>query len=175
MADRISPAHRSWTMSRIRARNTTPEIMVRSLLHRMGYRFTLRRKGLPGTPDIVLPRHRAVVFVHGCFWHRHPGCRLATRPKTRKAFWGEKFARNVARDRRNQRKLREAGWRVFVVWECQVRADPRAVARRLDRLLSGTASDLMVYPIPDRIELQKAAEAKADYRVLGATRPRPRP
>ena len=98
MADPLSKEKRSWNMSRIRSRNTTPEILVRSLLHRLGFRFTLRRKELPGKPDIVLPRHRTVLFVHGCFWHRHQGCRGATTPGSNTAFWRKKFRRNVERD-----------------------------------------------------------------------------
>ena len=117
--DRISKAHRSWNMSRIRGKDTTPERLVRSALHRMGYRFRLHRKDLPGKPDIVLPKHRVVIFVHGCFWHRHPRCRYATTPKTNRTFWNAKFKANIERDRRVRRELRKLGWKVVVVWECQ--------------------------------------------------------
>jgi DNA mismatch endonuclease (patch repair protein) len=121
VVDLLSPARRSWNMSRIRGGNTKPELAVRSALHRMGYRFTvngpLNRK-LPGHPDIVLPKHRTAVFVHGCFWHRHEGCRDTTTPKTRSAWWLEKLSSNVARDQKNQLALRNAGWNVVVVWEC---------------------------------------------------------
>jgi len=103
---------------------------VRSQLHRRGFRFRLHSKTLPGTPDIVLPKYRAVVFVHGCFWHRHSGCVHATVPKTRAAFWRRKFAANVVRDARAIRLLRSAGWRVFVVWECEV--DTPSTLSRLD-------------------------------------------
>src|SRR5438552_16106730 len=116
--DRLTPEHRSWNMSRIRGRDTLPEKRVRSLLHRMGFRFSLRRKDLPGKPDIVLPARRAVVFVHGCFWHQHPGCANATMPSTRHTFWQQKLHGNVARDQRNEEALRSQGWQVLTVWEC---------------------------------------------------------
>ncbi|WP_225897128.1 very short patch repair endonuclease [Brevundimonas goettingensis] len=106
-------------MRKVRGKNTTPEIKVRSALHRAGYRFRLHRKDLPGSPDIVLPSRKAVVFVHGCFWHRHPGCRAASSPSTRADFWNAKFTRNVARDRENIQNLESLGWRVHVVWECE--------------------------------------------------------
>jgi len=121
-------------MSRIRGRDTAPERTVRSMLHRLGLRFSLRRKELPGKPDIVLPARGAVVFVHGCFWHQHVGCRHAVMPKTRETFWSEKLQRNVARDGENARALRRSGWRVVTVWECEL-ADEERVARRLGRLL----------------------------------------
>ena len=129
MADRLSPEDRSWNMSRIRSRDTVPELRVRSVLHRAGYRFRLHRKDLPGRPDIVLPKHRTVVFVHGCFWHRHPGCRFAYQPKSRVAFWQKKFDDNVARDRRNVHVLRALGWRVITVWECQTGSPGRWLPR----------------------------------------------
>ncbi len=120
MADTMTKAERSALMARIRSTNTKPEVFVRSALHRAGFRFRLHNRELPGRPDIVLPKHRTVVFVHGCFWHRH-GCSLASDPATRKAFWREKFARNVARDKRTAAALRRAGWRVLTVWECALR------------------------------------------------------
>lgn len=121
-------------MSRIRGRDTRPEKAVRSLLHRMGFRFRLHRRDLPGSPDIVLPRLRTVIFVHGCFWHRHPGCRFAYTPRTRKAFWNAKFAANRARDRRHARDLGSLGWRVVTVWECRTH-DQRRLASRLQAAL----------------------------------------
>ena len=132
MTDRLTREHRSWNMSRIRAKDTQPEKLVRSTLHRAGYRFRLHRRDLPGRPDIVLPKYRTVVFVHGCFWHRHPGCRFAYTPKSRVAFWNEKFRRNVERDCRNVRALRALGWRVITVWECQAQ-QPSIWRRRLPR------------------------------------------
>jgi DNA mismatch endonuclease, patch repair protein len=106
-------------MSRIRGKDTKPELRVRSQLHRMGYRFRLHRKDLPGRPDIVLPKYDTVIFVHGCFWHRHKGCRFAYTPKTRVEFWETKFEQNVRRDRRNEAALRKRGWRIIRIWECE--------------------------------------------------------
>ena len=128
--DRLSKERRSWNMSRIRGKDTKPERLVRSLLHRMGYRFRLHRKDLPGRPDIVLPKYRTVIFVHGCFWHRHTGCRYAYTPKSRIDFWKRKFRDNVRRDRRSCRELEATGWTVVVVWECGT-ADMDALADRL--------------------------------------------
>ena len=105
-------------MSQIRGRDTAPEKQVRSVLHRAGYRFRLHSKRLLGHPDVVLPKYRTVVFVHGCFWHRHKGCRFAYAPKSRVAFWKAKFQSNVERDRRNARELRGLGWKVVTIWEC---------------------------------------------------------
>ncbi len=105
-------------MSAIRGRDTKPEMMVRSLVHRMGYRFRLHRRNLPGKPDLVFPGRRKVIFVHGCFWHQHPGCRYATRPATRTEFWAEKLDGNRERDQRVRRRLEAQGWDVLVIWEC---------------------------------------------------------
>ena len=121
MTDIVDSGRRSEMMSRIKGRDTVPEIVVRRIAHGLGFRFRLYRKDLPGRPDLVFPRHRAVVFVHGCFWHRHDGCRYAYKPKSRVPFWTEKFRRNVARDQRNEAALRALGWRVFVIWECETR------------------------------------------------------
>ena len=118
--DRLSPQRRSWNMSRIRGRDTKPELVVRSFLHRRGLRFRLHRAGLPGRPDIVLASSRTAVFVHGCFWHRHTRCRFAYTPKSNLAVWEDKFAKNVERDKRALRTLRSQGWRAVVVWACQV-------------------------------------------------------
>ena len=121
-------------MSRIKGRDTAPERAVRSLLHNMGHRFRIHRKDLPGTPDIVLPRYRVAIFVHGCFWHRHPGCRYAYTPKSRTTFWQNKFSENVARDEKKAAMLREAGWDVHTVWECELR-EPDALRERISRIL----------------------------------------
>lgn len=123
-------------MARVRSSDTRPERRVRSLLHRLGYRFRLHRRDLPGTPDIVLPKHETVVFVHGCFWHRHPGCKRATTPKKNREAWERKFARNVKRDRRAHDKLTALGWKVVTVWECELR-DEEALAERLRSALPG--------------------------------------
>lgn len=129
---------RSWNMSRIRSGNTSPEREVRSLLHRMGYRFRLRPRNLPGSPDIVLPRFAAAILVHGCFWHRHEGCQLTTTPRTNSDFWDEKFQRNVERDKRVELKLRTAGWNVLVVWQCEL-AEKETLAAKLGKFLDGPA------------------------------------
>lgn len=120
MPDVVDPATRSRMMRGIRGRNTKPELVVRRYLHRAGFRYRLHVKSLPGTPDIVLVRYRAVVFVHGCFWHRHPGCRFAYLPRTRDDFWRDKLDGNVQRDVRSSDALREKGWRVMVIWECEL-------------------------------------------------------
>jgi DNA mismatch endonuclease (patch repair protein) len=139
MADILTPAERSAMMSRIRSRDTKPELIVRSMLHRLGYRFRLHSKVLPGHPDIVLPRYQTVILVHGCFWHHHPGCQYAYVPKSRKSFWLAKFDANHQRDRLTLRKLRSLGWTVLIVWECELRA-PSALAARLTRLLKSPPS-----------------------------------
>jgi len=120
VTDVFSEAKRSYVMSRVSSKDTKPEKIVRSYLHRVGLRFRLHGPGLPGKPDLVLAKYRTVVFVHGCFWHRHKGCKRATTPKTRKEFWMEKFEKNKARDRRNSRQLKENGWHVIVIWACEL-------------------------------------------------------
>ncbi|ACI52395.1 DNA mismatch endonuclease Vsr [Gluconacetobacter diazotrophicus PA1 5] len=125
MADFLEPLERSRRMGRIRSQDTKPEIALRRALHRLGLRFRLGGAGLPGRPDIVLPRHRAAVFVHGCFWHRHPGCKVASTPKSNTDFWVARFDRNVARDGKVMRELQELGWNVFVIWECELSAKSR--------------------------------------------------
>ena len=120
MADRLSKEKRGWNMSRIRSKDTKPELLVRSLLHRMGYRFRLHRKDLPGCPDIVLPKYKTVIFVHGCYWHRHKGCKYAYTPKSRIEFWQKKFQGNIERDRKHQRDLKKLGWKVLIIWECEI-------------------------------------------------------
>src|SRR5210317_1903352 len=121
MVDILTPEKRSWNMSRIKGRDTKPEMKVRSFLHRAGYRFRLHRKDLPGKPDIVLPKYGTVIFVHGCFWHRHKRCKYAYEPKSRRQFWNKKFEENLHRDRKHKKALHKMGWNVIVVWECQVR------------------------------------------------------
>jgi len=133
MADILTPQERSALMSRIRGANTKPELFIRRALHGMGYRYRLHARDLPGRPDIVLRSRRTVIFVHGCFWHRHD-CGLAYVPKTRREFWQRKFAANVERDRRTREELEAGGWRVIVVWECQL-AKPSALLAHLVRKL----------------------------------------
>lgn len=120
MADIWSKKKRSEVMARIRGQDTKPEILLRSLLHRAGFRFRKNVRALPGCPDIILPKYKTVIFVHGCFWHGHSGCRDFVWPKTRKSFWREKILGNRKRDETNRKKLEKAGWRVVEVWECDV-------------------------------------------------------
>jgi DNA mismatch endonuclease, patch repair protein len=122
-------------MARISSKHTKPEIRVRRALHSRGFRFRLHRIDLPGKPDIVLPKWNLAIFVNGCFWHQHPGCTLASKPKTNTEYWGPKLLRNVKRDRRNRAALRRAGWRVAVIWECQTR-DARLFEKNIRRLCS---------------------------------------
>jgi DNA mismatch endonuclease, patch repair protein len=130
MTDKISEEHRSWNMSRIKSRNTKPEILVCSLLHRMGFRFRLHGKVskkyhpkgvLPGKPDVVLVKYKTVIFVHGCFWHMHEGCKDATIPKTRTEWWLSKLNSNVERDNKNIKELKNTGWKIIIVWECEIK------------------------------------------------------
>jgi DNA mismatch endonuclease, patch repair protein len=138
--DRLSKERRSWNMSRIRSADTGPERVVRSALHRLGYRFRLNRTDLPGKPDAVLPRYKVAVFVHGCFWHRHPGCRFAYTPKSRTDFWQAKFRANQARDKKVRRLLRALGWRYVTIWEC-LTANP-------EKLEAALRSSLLRWPQP---------------------------
>ncbi len=112
---------RSRNMSAIKSKNTKPEIKVRKVLHSMGYRFRLHSKDLPGSPDIVLPKYKTVIFVHGCFWHRHQNCKYASTPKTRQEFWNKKFNENINRDKINQENLSSKGWKIIIVWECETK------------------------------------------------------
>lgn len=129
MVDRLTAEKRSWLMSRIRGKHTGPEMITRSVAHALGLRFRLHRKDLPGRPDVVFPQHKVALFVHGCFWHRHPGCRLASMPKSRPDFWQAKFDANVARDAAAERALSDAGWRVAIIWECETRQEDVLTAR----------------------------------------------
>ncbi len=133
--DRISQEHRSWNMSRIRSKDTKPEMIVRSLLHRMGYRFRLHVKTLPAKPDIVLPKYKTIIFIHGCFWHKHSDCKEATTPKSNTAFWQTKLAKNVERDRKKKEKLKRLGWDIIVIWECEIK-------KSLDRVAATIANRL---------------------------------
>lgn len=129
-------------MSRIRGKNTGPELLLRRAVHRRGFRYRLHGTDLPGKPDLVFPKYRAVCFVHGCFWHKHAGCRFAATPSTRKEYWEKKLEGNASRDKQNRRKLLDLGWRVAVVWECALSGDRSEVtARELDRWLRGASLD----------------------------------
>lgn len=145
MADIVDAPTRSAMMAGIRGKNTKPEMLVRRFLHRSGFRFQLHRKDLPGRPDIVLPRYRTVVEVRGCFWHRHENCRFAYTPKSNRAFWEAKLNGNRERDLRNLQKLRELGWRVIEVWECEL-ADDQALVELPSLIRAG--HDLPASPLP---------------------------
>ncbi len=128
MTDFLSPTERSERMSHIRGKNTGPELVLRKFLHRHGLRYRLHAANLPGKPDLVFPRYKAVVFVHGCFWHRHPECKIATTPNSNTPFWIKKFEKNVARDALVIAALKKLGWRVFIVWECELSSLTKAEA-----------------------------------------------
>lgn len=132
--DKISPEKRSHNMAQVKGKNTKPEILVRSLLHKLGYRFRLHVRNLPGNPDIVLPRYKTVIFVHGCFWHGHKGCSRATVPATRTEFWSAKIEGNRKRDMRNLAAIEELGYRYLVIWQCEMR-DIELLAQRMTTFL----------------------------------------
>lgn len=134
--DNLSKERRSWNMGQIRSGDTAPEMSVRSVLHRMGFRFRVHVKGLPGKPDIVLSKWEHIIFVHGCFWHRHAGCKLAYTPKTRIKFWKEKFRQNRLRDETVVHELRKMGWEVSIVWECET-MDKEELVRKLEKAIKG--------------------------------------
>lgn len=140
--DKFSPAERSAIMAAVRSSNTTPERVVRSTLHRLGYRYRLHDARLPGKPDLSFPSRRIALFVHGCFWHRHPGCKRAAVPSARQDYWLAKFERNVRRDSENRLKLENRGWTVVVLWECQLRSIDwiSDVQRALDTAGASSAS-----------------------------------
>lgn len=146
MTDIVSPEIRARMMRANRRRDTKPEMLVRRHLHAAGFRFRLDVGKLPGRPDIVLARHRAAIFVHGCFWHRHEGCRFTTMPKSNTAFWSTKFSRNVERDRGNVAALRSSGWRVGIVWECGLRKSE--MASTLSDLAAWLHSDAPFLEVP---------------------------
>ncbi|MGU1284777.1 very short patch repair endonuclease [Pseudomonas aeruginosa] len=144
MTDFLSPAERSDRMSRIRGKDTQPELALRKILHKLGLRYRLHGAALPGKPDLVFPRYRTVVFVHGCFWHRHAGCNIASTPKSNTPFWLEKFEKNIARDARVAAQLEAEGWRVLVVWECELAsmAKTQATGKRLQTLIRNGPWDM---------------------------------
>lgn len=141
MVDVVSPATRSRMMSNIRSRNTKPELLVRKYLHSRGLRFRLHVKTLPGKPDIALPKYRTVIFIHGCFWHRHSGCKYASLPGSRPDFWFNKLSLNAAHDRGNADALTKSGWRVFTVWECELRKGTVRLEALYNEITQGTIDD----------------------------------
>lgn len=169
MTDTLSKQRRSLAMSKVRSGDTKPEWILRCGLHRLGFRYRLRNKRLPGRPDLMFQQYRSVVLVHGCYWHRHSGCQDASMPKSNVAFWTRKFAENVERDRRVERDLAGRGWRVMVVWECElVTRTVETVARVARWLRQGNAAAspfLYDEPVVDRTELLAVAEEKVRYRI----------
>jgi DNA mismatch endonuclease (patch repair protein) len=138
MADTRTPEQRSRIMASVRSRDTGPEKRVRSFLHRMGYRFRLHVRDLPGRPDIVLPRHQTAIFIHGCFWHGHKGCRKGGRPKSNVEFWTEKIEKNIMRDAAAIASLRALGWKVLVIWQCELRNEG-VLRNRIERFFASSA------------------------------------
>ena len=147
MADNRTEASRRALMARIGSKNTAPELVVRQLLHAMGYRFRLHRKDLPGTPDIVLPGRRKAIFVHGCFWHAH-GCRIGRPPKSKPEFWEPKLARNRARDEEKRQALLQSGWGVLTLWQCEIK-ERTALAERLRGFLGPTGKNPIDFEIAE--------------------------
>jgi len=136
MTDVFSAEKRSQIMSSIHGYDTGPELLVRSIVHHMGYRFRVHQDKLPGNPDLVMAKHRSVIFIHGCFWHGHKNCPRSRRPTSNKAFWIEKLDKNIERDRLQMRQLRRLGWKVLVIWQCEV-GDQEKIRRKLNRFLPG--------------------------------------
>lgn len=134
-ADIFSKEKRSKVMALVKSKHTKPEIMLRSALHKKGYRFRLHRKDLPGKPDIVIPKYNTVIMVNGCFWHQHTGCRKATIPKQNQKFWADKLERNVCRDIEIKTQLEKLGWKVIVVWECELKKHKEILLGNIDKIL----------------------------------------
>ena len=135
MTDHVTRAKRSQMMSLVRSKDTKPEMALRRLVHSLGYRFRLHDARLPGKPDLVFPSRHKVIFVHGCFWHRHARCRYTTSPRTRVRFWQAKFCANIERDARTRRELRKLGWKVLTIWQCQLK-NPQKLEERIDEFLA---------------------------------------
>lgn len=133
--DHVAPAKRSSIMAAVHSKNTSAEMAVRRIIHGLGYRYRLHVKTLPGQPDIVFPMRRKIIFVHGCFWHRHKDCKYASVPKSHVEFWSEKFSSNVARDNRVRAELRRMGWKILIVWQCQIK-NPERLKEQLDGFLT---------------------------------------
>ena len=140
MVDVVDKATRSRMMSGIQGKNTKPELLVRKYLHGQGLRFRLHVRYLPGKPDLVFPKHKAVVFVHGCFWHHHAGCKYATMPSTKVNFWANKLSENVARDQYQTAALEGLGWRIFIVWECELRNGQKRLKSLHSEIIKGMDS-----------------------------------
>jgi DNA mismatch endonuclease (patch repair protein) len=144
MTDNLTQKQRSHCMSKIRSKGTRPELIVRSIVHKLGFRFRLHRRDLPGIPDLVLPRHRVAIFVHGCFWHQHPGCIRSKRPKSNTAYWEKKLDGNIERDLAHLVRLQRLGWRVGIVWECET-AFQKSLNAKILRLFESRTEGLNMY------------------------------
>lgn len=171
MTDTLTRKQRSLLMAKVRSTNTQPEWVLRSALHRLGFRYRLHAKDLPGRPDLVFPRYRVAIFIHGCFWHRHPGCKDASSPKTNQLFWERKFCDNIRRDREVAEALTKEGWEVVVVWECELLQDTLPTIERVREILAKRrppAPDT-AYPVLDlsKRSLLAIAEKKSKYRAPG--------
>jgi DNA mismatch endonuclease (patch repair protein) len=152
--DKITPEQRSYTMSRIRSKDTKPEMLVRRHLHALGFRYSLHSSKLPGHPDLVLTKWHTVIFVNGCFWHRHEGCKAASTPKSNVEFWQAKFQRNVERDKHEHALLKAAGWRVIVIWECEVKSRINELQSEITENNNGRSSQK---PRPTQARRQRVA------------------
>ena len=146
MADIVNAEKRSEIMALVRAKDTKPEILLRRELHSRGIRYSLHSKMLPGKPDLVLRKHKTVIFVHGCFWHRHKKCSKSSMPSTNVEFWKKKFRRNVERDRTNTQALVEQGWRVIIVWECALMSNLNSISDQVLDLLFNSSSPVSMIP-----------------------------
>jgi DNA mismatch endonuclease, patch repair protein len=153
MTDIVDRATRSRMMSGIRGKNTKPEMIVRRGLHRLGYRFRLHDRNLPGSPDLALPKWNAVIFVHGCYWHRHTGCKYAYTPKSNTDFWKKKLGRNSERDLEHQKTLSETGWRILIVWECSLKHQDIGRSKTIEQISQWLLSSAQLDEIPKRREL----------------------
>ncbi len=138
--NRLTPEQRSDNMRRIRGRDTGPEMIVRRLVHGLGYRYRLHRRDLPGKPDMVFPKRGKVIFIHGCFWHQHQGCSDGHQPRSNRGYWQTKLANNLRRDSEHMRQLEAAGWNILVIWECEL-ADRAALTRRIQRFLNSSLAE----------------------------------
>lgn len=147
-------------MSRIRSKHSKPEVLLRSVLHRLGFRFRVNVKDMPGKPDVVLRKYKAAIFVHGCFWHMHEGCKRSTIPSANRAYWKGKLEKNKANDRKNTVAIIRMGWHPYVVWECEILENPHAIAQRVSKFLTGKNSS---YKLPDKKQMLFVAEKRSKY------------
>lgn len=162
MTDHLSTKLRSWNMSRIRSKHSKPEVLLRSLLHRAGLRFRINNKKLPGCPDIVLAKYKTAIFVHGCFWHRHKHCSRATTPSSNKDYWLQKFRKNLARDSKTKKELEKQGWKVIIIWGCNLIKNPFEALKNLISKLGLKMG--RIYGInTNKTEMLKLAEKRREY------------